>query len=83
MKKFALLVATGLFWASCGASADSPEAVAKKWCEMQTKIKAQEKGDEKIKLKQEQRDFEKSVEEKHKEDKEFMKKVEELVKACE
>lgn len=70
----AMLVLTG-----CGS--DSPESIAKKWCDMNGKIDKAE-GEERDKLIKEQREFEKSVEEKHKGEEDFMDKVKELTGAC-
>lgn len=79
-----------LFWlllltftlSACGGGAETPESVSKTWCDMNKKIKSIDKGDEKTKLKQKQNDFEKQIEEKYKDNDEFMKKVKELTRAC-
>lgn len=81
MKKFIYAIALLMVVTFAGCGGDSPESVAKKWCAMQADIEKAE-GDAKDKLQDAQRDYEKSVEAKHKDDKEYMKKVEELVEAC-
>jgi hypothetical protein len=74
---FALIVTVAL----TGCGGETPESVAKKWCEMSAKIEKAE-GEERDKLVKEQRDYENAIEEKHKNDEAFMKKVEELAEAC-
>ena len=67
-----------LFFASCGGGADTPEAIAAKWCELNKKA---HEGDEKAR--EEMKKLENDVEAKHEKDKDFMKKVEEEVEKCE
>ena len=82
MKNLLFVLLAAFIFSSCGAGAETPESIAKTWCDMQKKIKSLEKGDEKTKLKQKQHDFEQKIEAKYKDDKEFMDKVEKLADAC-
>lgn len=83
MKKIVYAVVLMLVVALAGCKgSDTPEAVSEKWCEMTKKMKAAE-GDARDKLRDERKEFENSVEEKHKGDDAFMDKVKELTSACE
>ena len=64
----------------CSGS-DTPEAISKKWCEITKKMKDAE-GDARDKLRTERKEFEKAVEEKHKDDEEFMGKIKTLTREC-
>lgn len=81
MKKIIFACAMLSLVALTGCGSDSPESIAKKWCDMNAKIDKAE-GEERDKLLKEQRDYEKSVEEKHKGDEAFMDKVQDLTKEC-
>jgi ribosome recycling factor len=72
------MMVVGLF--GCGGS-DTPEAISEKWCEMTKKLKDAE-GDARDALRKERKEFEKSVEEKHKDDEEFMGKIKTLTREC-
>ncbi|MFH0895597.1 MAG: hypothetical protein V2A54_14270 [Bacteroidota bacterium] len=79
MKKLFILpfaLAAFLLLPSCGG--DSPESVGKKWCEMETKKEAAS-GDEKDKIREEQKAYENEIESKYKDDKEFMNGVEDYI----
>ncbi len=81
MKKFiyALALLTAVTLTGCGG--DSPEAVSKKWCGMTAEIDKAE-GEAREKLVTERKEFEESVEAKHKDDDAFMDKVKELTREC-
>lgn len=82
MKKISIAFAMIMVVLLSGCSSDTPEAISKKWCDMTATIKNTPDGAERDKLKAERRAFEKSVEEKHDKDDAFMKKIEELTRAC-
>ena len=81
MKKFiyALALLTAVTLTGCGG--DSPEAVSKKWCGMTAEIDKAD-GQAREKLVTERKEFEESVEAKHKDDDAFMDKVKELTREC-
>ncbi|MFN8393855.1 MAG: hypothetical protein U0176_04195 [Bacteroidia bacterium] len=81
MKKMMFAFALLAMLAMTGCGSDSPESIAKKWCDMNAKIEKAE-GEERDKLIKEQREFEKSVEEKHKGEEDFMDKIRDLTRAC-
>lgn len=84
MKSFLLLTfCSGLIFCSCGGGEDTPESIAKKWCELNAKVHNAGSDDEKEKAKSEREKFENDIEAKHKGDDAFMKKVEEEVEKCE
>ena len=86
MKKNLLLSVTAVtlfLFASCGAGTDSPEGAAKKWCELNGKVHNAASDEEKDKARDEREKFEDEIESKHKDDKEWMKKLEEEVEKCE
>ncbi len=73
-----LMMVVGLF--GCGG-ADTPEAISEKWCKITKEMKEAE-GDARDALRKERKEFEKSVEDKHKDDDDFMGKIKELTRAC-
>ena len=72
-----------IFFIACGSKSDSPEAIAKEWCELNGKTHNAPEGAEKEAARQKQKDFEKSIADKHKDDKAFMDEVEKEVNKCE
>jgi PBP1b-binding outer membrane lipoprotein LpoB len=74
---FALLTAVAL----TGCGGETAESVSKQWCEMTAKIDKAE-GEEREKLVTERREFENKIEEKYKGNEDFMKKLDELTRAC-
>lgn len=81
MKKIFYAMALVMAVALTGCGGDSPEAVSKKWCGMTAEIDKAE-GDARDKLVTERKEFEESVEAKHKDDEAFMDKVKELTREC-
>jgi hypothetical protein len=75
-----LLMAT--VFISCG-NANTPEALAKKWCELNAKVHNAASDEEKDKARDEREKFEDELESKYKNDEAFMKKLEEEVEKCE
>lgn len=80
MKKFIIPVA--ILLASCG-SKETPESVAKQWCDLNKKV--HEAADETAKdaAKAEREKYEEEMENKYKSDEAFMQKVEEEAEKCE
>lgn len=69
---------------ACSSKKENPVAVAKKWCELNTKVtKAPDGGPEYGRAKEARERFEKEMEEKYKDDKPFMQEVEKEVEKCE
>jgi hypothetical protein len=85
MKKLTLAACTFglLFFASCGGGTDTPEGAAAKWCELNKKAHDAKDDAAKEAARKEMNDFENEIEEKHKGDEAFMKKVEEEAEKCE
>lgn len=81
MKKIIYAVALLMAVALTGCGGDSPESVSKKWCGMTAEIDKAE-GDARDKLVKERKEYEESVEAKHKDDDAFMEKVKELTREC-
>lgn len=70
--------------AACGGGKQTPESIAKEWCELNAKIhQAPDGGPEYEKAKDARKAFEKKIESKYGKDESFMKKVEQEVEKCE
>ena len=79
MKKLFILplaLAAFLLLPSCGG--ETPESVGKKWCEYEKKKEAAS-GDERDKIREEQKAYEEEMEKKYENDKEFMNGVEDYI----
>ncbi len=80
MTSLALLVA--VVFISCG-NANTPEALAKKWCELNAKVHNATSDEEKDKARDEREKFEDELEAKYKNDEAFMRQLEQEVEKCE
>lgn len=72
--------------ASCGGdskAATDPKSIASKWCELNGKKHNAPEGAEKEAAQAALKTYEKEIESKYENDKDFMKKVEEEVEKCE
>lgn len=86
MKKKILLMtalSTTLVFASCGGGEETPESVAKQWCDLNAKIHSASSDADKEAAKEAQNKFENDMEAKYKGNDEFMEKVEQEVEKCE
>ncbi|HQV54207.1 MAG: hypothetical protein IPH34_00525 [Chitinophagaceae bacterium] len=83
-KKFALPIITAIciFFAAC-SSKETASSIAQKWCDLNGKVFKAEEGSAKDLARTAQKDFEKKMEEKYKDDEAFMKEVEKEVEKCE
>lgn len=81
MKKFVFILSLAAACVLTGCGGNTPEAISKKWCELNAKLEKAE-GDEREKLKEEMHAFEDKVEKEHEGDEKFMDKVKELTSAC-
>lgn len=88
MKKriLSLTVVSALFLASCGAEKETPETVAKKWCELNQKVKNASDEEAREKAREEREKYEEEIENKYPQDdeknKEFWDKVMDETKGC-
>ncbi|HMU46438.1 MAG TPA: hypothetical protein PKC72_08730 [Chitinophagaceae bacterium] len=76
------ITTTTLFLAGCG-SKETPATVAQKWCDLNAKVYKAADGPEKEAAKATREKFEKTMEEKYKNDDAFMKEVGKEVEKCE
>jgi hypothetical protein len=86
MKKnlFRLIVAVLCFgFAACNNDSETPESIAKEWCELNSKVAKATTDEEREKARTARNDYEKSIEEKYKGNDEMKKKVSEEVEKCE
>ena len=83
-KKFALPIITAIciFFAAC-SSKETASSIAQKWGDLNGKVLKAEEGSAKDLARTAQKDFEKKMEEKYKDDEAFMKEVEKEVEKCE
>jgi hypothetical protein len=63
--------------------AETPESIAAKWCELNGKAHNATTPEDEDAAKDERKAFEKEMEDKYKDNKEMMDKIEEAVEACE
>jgi len=82
-----ILTSTGfavvMLLAACGSSSNSPDAIGKKWCELDKAV-SQAQSEEEEEAASKKRDaYENEITEKYGEDEDFMDKVGEAVEACE
>lgn len=68
---------------SCNGGKETPESIAKKWCELNGKVHNAADVAAKDVAKEARRKYEKEIEEKYKDNKDFMDKVEKASEACE
>jgi hypothetical protein len=89
MKKTILSVAifTAVYFISCSGDKDSPESVAKKWCELNEKVKNATDDEAREKAREERENYEQDIEKKYPQDdeknKEFWDKVMQETEKCE
>jgi len=76
----AVVFAMGLTITSCGGS--SAVDIANKWCELDKKVGQAENEEDKDKARDERAKYENEMEEKYKDDKDFLKEVRKLSKDC-
>ncbi len=69
--------------AACNSEKESPAAIAQRWCELNGKAHRAEEGSAKEAARKDLKDYEQSIEAKHKDDKSFMAEVEKEVEKCE
>jgi uncharacterized lipoprotein NlpE involved in copper resistance len=67
---------------SCGSKKETPASVAQKWCDLNAKAHKASDADKAAAEKTREK-FEKDMETKYKDDKDFMKEVEKEVEKCE
>ena len=85
MKKIAIgLFTLSVFLIACsGGGKESAESIAKKWCDLNSKVDKATSPDDKDKAEQARRDYEKSIEEKYKTDTAMRDAVMREVEKCE
>lgn len=76
------ITAICIFFASC-SSKETASSVAQKWCDLNGKVFKAEEGPAKEAATTAREDFEKKMQEKYKDDKEFMDAVGKEVEKCE
>lgn len=83
-QKLTILAAVfcAFFIIACGSKKESAASVAQKWCELNGKAYKAE-GEAKAAAEMAREKFEKEIEEKYKDNKDFMKEVEAEVEKCE
>ncbi|MEO5947270.1 MAG: hypothetical protein ABIP79_10685 [Chitinophagaceae bacterium] len=83
-KNLALTIITAIciFFAAC-SSKETASSIAQKWCDLNGKVFKAKEGPAKETAKAAREDFEKKMEAKYKDDKEFMTEVGKEVEKCE
>jgi PBP1b-binding outer membrane lipoprotein LpoB len=81
-KRLAIAFAAAFFFASCGGGKASVDSIAKKWCELTVRVKSASNEAEKEIAKEKRKNYENELEEKYKNDKAFMEKLNEATRAC-
>jgi hypothetical protein len=82
-RSLSLLIALCIGVTACNNSKETPESIARKWCELNSNVaKAATPQDKEI-AKTKRTEYERSIEEKYKGDEEMKKKVEAEVNKCE
>ena len=86
MKKLITISAITIFclaFTACNNNKESVESIAKKWCDLNAKVRNAESGsEEKEKAKEAREKYENEIEAKYKSDKEFYDKISEETKKC-
>lgn len=72
-----------LLFSACGGGENSPEGIAKKWCDLNAKVHNASSDEERETARAAREQFEEQVEGQHKDDEHFMHEVKEAVEACE
>lgn len=72
-----------LFFAACNNDSETPESIAKKWCDLNSKVAKAATDEARETAKAAREAFEKSIDEKYKDNDEMRKKVGEEVEKCE
>ncbi|MGZ5135817.1 MAG: hypothetical protein ACXWCG_11730 [Flavitalea sp.] len=81
--KFLSLLVSLLFLVSCGGGKSTPTSVAKKWCDLNSKVYKASNDADKVEAEAARKKYEQEMEEKYKSDANFMAEVEKEVEKCE
>ena len=79
----ALLFFCGLLFTACNNSKTSAASAGKKWCELNGKLNKASEGDERQAAQKELIQYEKELEDKYKDDKEFISEMQKEAEKCE
>lgn len=86
MKKMlliAVIVAGGLLFTACGGKKESAQSIAEKWCDLNSKVHKATDETAKEAAQAARKKYEQEVEEKYKDNKDFMEEVGREVEKCE
>jgi hypothetical protein len=79
-----LVLTLGILFASCNnGGEETPESIAKQWCDLNGKVARATTPEEKEKAEKNRKEYEEKIDKKYKDNEEMRKKVEVEVEKCE
>lgn len=78
-----LVMALSFFFIACSGGSESAESIAKKWCDLNSKVHKAANPEDKEKAEQARKDYEQSIEDKYKSDTTMREAVMREVEKCE